>query len=321
MRIGKLIIQIPCYNEEQTLATALRALPRELPNVDKIEWLLIDDGSRDRSVEVARECGVQHIASIPVNGGLANAFMVGITACLRHGADVIVNTDADNQYNADDIPKLLEPILDGRAEVVVGARPIGDIQDFSPIKKQLQKLGSWVVRLASGTDIPDAPSGFRAMTRNAALQLCVQSEYTYTLDTIIQCGRKNISITSVPVRVNGFLRPSRLVKSIPSYVWRSILTILRIYMLYKPVRFFTALAITFMVPGIFYISRFLYFYALGQGDGKIQSLILASVLIICGFLMGALGVISDLIAANRRLLEDIRSRTLAMECDQAIRKG
>src|SRR5690606_4864832 len=240
----KLIIQIPCFNEAGTLAIALSALPREVPGFDKVEWLIIDDGCTDNTVEVARANGVDHVVRHTRNQGLARGFMNGLQACLEHGADVIVNTDADNQYNADDIPLLTQPILDRRADIVVGARPIQTIQHFSPIKKLLQKLGSWVVRVASKTNIPDAPSGFRAISRAAARRLVVFSDYTYTLETIIQAGQKNMAITSVPIRVNGDLRPSRLVKSIPSYIQRSIVTIIRVFVIYRPFRFFGTIGVT-----------------------------------------------------------------------------
>ena len=225
----KLIIQIPCYNEENTVGTTLAALPRHLPGIDTIEWLVIDDGSRDRTVEVAKDNGVDHIVQFPMNQGLAKAFMAGLEACVKAGADIIVNTDADNQYCADDIPKLIQPILLGKAEIVVGARPIWKTKHFSSTKKLLQQLGSAVVRLASKTNIPDAPSGFRAFSREAALRLNVFNNYTYTLETIIQAGQKGMAITSVPIRTNPVLRPSRLVKSTPTYVVRSLFTILRIH--------------------------------------------------------------------------------------------
>ena len=226
----KLIIQIPCYNEAETLGIALSALPRQVPGFDSVEWLIIDDGSTDDTVKVALSHGVDHVVRHTRNQGLARGFMNGLQACLEHGADVIVNTDADNQYEADDIPLLTAPIVNGKADIVIGARPIQAIEHFSPIKKLLQKLGSWVVRVASKTDVPDAPSGFRAISRTAARHLVVFSDYTYTLETIIQAGQKNMAITSVPIRVNGDLRPSRLVKSIASYIQRSIVTIIRVFM-------------------------------------------------------------------------------------------
>jgi glycosyltransferase involved in cell wall biosynthesis len=302
----KLIIQIPCYNEEGTLGIALSALPRELPGVDRVEWLIIDDGSTDNTVDVARECGVDHIVRLPRNQGLAKGFIAGLDACLQAGADIIVNTDADNQYCADDIPKLIEPILKGEAEIVVGARSIDEIEHFSPMKKALQKLGSWVVRIASKTDIPDAPSGFRAMSRKAAMQLNVFNEYTYTLETIIQAGQKNMAIVSVPIRTNGDLRPSRLVKSIPSYIRRSILTIVRIFITYKPFRFFVSLGSVIFAFGLILGLRFLYYYLGGHGTGHIQSLILAALLMGTGFFLGVTGLLADLISVNRKLLEDIQ---------------
>jgi len=230
----KLIIQIPCYNEEKTLPITLSALPREVPGIDTVEWLVINDGSTDKTAEVARAHGVDQVVSLPRNQGLAKAFLAGLETSLQAGADIIVNTDADNQYCAEDIPKLIDPILSGKAEIVVGTRSISEIEHFSPTKKILQKVGSWVVRLASKTDLPDAPSGFRAMSRNAAKRLNVFNEYTYTLETIIQSGQKNMAITSVPIRVNDTLRSSRLIKGMPSYVVRSISTIVRIFVVYKP---------------------------------------------------------------------------------------
>jgi glycosyltransferase involved in cell wall biosynthesis len=302
----KLIIQIPCLNEAGTLAIALNALPREVPGFDTVEWLIIDDGSTDDTVRIAKENGVNHVVSHTHNLGLARGFMTGLDACLRLGADVIVNTDADNQYNADDIPALTAPVLDGKADIVVGARPIETIEHFSPIKKMLQKLGSWVVRVASNTDIPDAPSGFRAMSRGAAQKMMVFNDYTYTLETIIQAGQKNMAITSVPVRVNEDLRPSRLFKSIPSYIKRSIVTIIRIFVIYRPFRFFAAIGATLFGVGFLIGLRFLVYYMLGEGDGHIQSLILASVLLGMGFQAFLIAFIADLQAANRKLMEDVR---------------
>lgn len=302
----KLLIQIPCYNEAETLAIALAALPREVAGFDSVEWLIIDDGSTDDTVAVAQANGVDHIVRHTRNQGLASGFMTGLDACLRLGADVIVNTDADNQYNADDIPVLVQPILERRAEIVIGARPIETIEHFSPIKKLLQKLGSWVVRVASKTDIPDAPSGFRAISRNAAQRLVVFNDYTYTLETIIQAGQKNMSIVSVPVRVNDDLRPSRLVKSIPSYIQRSIVTIVRIFVIYRPFRFFASIGLLLFVPGFLLGLRFLYFYLSGEGGGHIQSVILSGVLMIMGFVTFLIAFVADLLAANRKLLEDVR---------------
>lgn len=302
----KLIIQIPCLNEAGTLAIALRALPRKVPGFDVVEWLVIDDGSTDDTVHIARENGVDHIVSHTRNQGLARGFMTGLDSCLRLGADVIVNTDADNQYNADDIPALTAPILEKCADIVVGARPIESIEHFSPIKKMLQKLGSWVVRAASKTDISDAPSGFRAISRTAALHLMVFNDYTYTLETIIQAGQKNMAIISVPIRVNEDLRPSRLLKSIPSYIKRSIVTIIRIFVIYRPFLFFGSIGATLFCAGFLIGLRFLRYYLQGNGAGHVQSLILAGVLLGMGFQSFLIAFIADLLAANRKLLEDIR---------------
>jgi glycosyltransferase involved in cell wall biosynthesis len=318
--VTKLIIQIPCFNEEETLGVTLAELPRELPGVDRVEWLIIDDGSTDRTVEVARELGVDHVVRLTHNRGLAVGFMAGIDSCLRHGADIIVNTDADNQYCADDIPKLIGPILAHTADIVVGARPIADIPHFSIVKKWLQQLGSWAVRVASGTDIPDAPSGFRAMSRQAAIRLNVFSEYTYTIETIIQAGQKGMAITSVPIRVNGDLRPSRLVKSITSYVRRSILTIARIFMTYKPMDFFMVPGSIVFAAGVLVGVRFVYFYLAGTGGGHIQSVVLAAVLLLIGFQLMVFGFIAELLGVNRKLLEDIQWRVRRMETETAAQQ-
>jgi glycosyltransferase involved in cell wall biosynthesis len=302
----KLIIQIPCYDEAETLAIALSCLPRQVKGFDCVEWLVIDDGSRDETAWVAKENGVDHVVRHTCNQGLARAFMTGLDTCLRLNADVIINTDADNQYNAADIPNLVAPILTGQADIVIGARPIQTIQHFSPAKKLLQKLGSWVVRMASRTPIPDAPSGFRAMTRAAVQQLVVFNDYTYTLEMIIQAGQKNMAITSVPVRVNQDLRPSRLVKSIPSYIQRSIITIIRIFIIYRPFRFLATIGAVLFGIGFFIGLRFILLYLMGSGSGHIQSLILAGVLLGMGFQTLLIAVIADLLSANRKLLEDIR---------------
>ncbi|MDJ0675459.1 MAG: glycosyltransferase family 2 protein [Calothrix sp. MO_167.B42] len=311
----KLIIQIPCYNEENSLPIALSALPRQLPGIDELEWLVINDGSRDRTVEVAKACGVDHIVHLPRNQGLAKAFMAGLEASLQAGADIIVNTDADNQYCADDIPKLIEPILWEEADIVVGARPIWKTKHFSLIKKLLQKLGSLVVRIASNTDIPDAPSGFRAFSREAALQMNVFNNYTYTLETIIQAGQKGMTVISVPIRTNGVLRPSRLVKSNTAYVVRSLFTILRIFMLYKPLRFFLFLGSVPFTMGVMLGIRWLIFFFQGTERTRIPSLILTAILILIGFQLWMFGLVADLMAANRRLLEDgqLRMRRLSVD--------
>ena len=312
----KLVIQIPCYNEADTLPGTLADLPREVPGFDTVEWLVIDDGSTDSTAEVARQHGVDHIVSLPSNQGLARGFMAGLEAAMRAGADVIVNTDADNQYDASCIPDLTRPILENKAQIVVGERPIAAVKQFSPLKKALQKLGSKVVRFASGTDIPDAPSGFRSFHRDAAMHLYVFNSYTYTLETIIQAGRLNIPITSVPIRVNAMTRPSRLMKSIPSYIFRSVTTILRISILYKPLRFFATCAVLTAIPGIVAVTRFLYFYATGNGSGHVQSLILASALLASAAIFGIGGILADLVAANRVLLQEMRYRQLKADLNR-----
>ena len=318
--MSKLIIQIPCFNEQETLPITLAELPRELDGFDIVEWLIIDDGSTDGTERVAREHGVDHVVRMTRNSGLAKVFMAGLDASLRLGADVIVNTDADNQYCADDIPALLEPILQGRADIVIGARPISEIPHFSPIKKILQKLGSWAVRVASDTEVPDAPSGFRAMTRKAALRLNVLSEYTYTIETIIQAGRSGMAVVSVPVRVNEDLRPSRLVRSIGSYVRRSLVTIARIFMTYKPMRFFMYPGMVFFSLGVIVGARFVYFYAVGDSGGHIQSLILTAILIVIGVQLTLFGLLAELLGNNRKLLEDIqwRARRLELETETGL---
>jgi glycosyltransferase involved in cell wall biosynthesis len=305
----KLIIQIPCYNEEATLGMTLAELPRQIPGIDQVEWLIVNDGSSDRTIEVALASGVDHVVSFARNQGLAHAFMAGLEASLKAGADIIVNTDADNQYCAADIPRLVEPILRGEADIVVGARPIRQIKHFSPTKKLLQGFGSWVVRLASKTNVVDAPSGFRAISREAALRLNVFNEYTYTLETIIQAGRQGMAIKSVPIRTNGYLRPSRLVKSIPSYVKRSLLTILRISMTYKPLRFFAILGSIPFSFGFLLGIRWLVLFFLENGTrSRAPSLILAAILILIGFQLWMFGLVADLMAVNRKVLEDIQLR-------------
>jgi glycosyltransferase involved in cell wall biosynthesis len=305
----KILIQIPCYNEEETLGVALRDLPRTLPGATSVEWLVVDDGSSDRTAEVARECGVDHVIRRP-HEGLARTFMAGIEACLARGADVIVNTDADNQYVAADIAKLVAPVVNGEADMVVGERPIGEIAHFSWIKKVLQRVGSWAVRLASATRIADAPSGFRALGREAALRLNVFNDYTYTLETIIQCGQRNMRVVSVPVRTNPYLRPSRLLRSLPSYVLRSLLTILRIFCVYKPLRFFALLGMVPFAVGTGLMLRWMYLFLFVTGTTRthLPSLVLAAVLVLVGVQLWAIGLLADLIAVNRRLLEDIQLR-------------
>ena len=309
----KLVIQIPCYNEEKTLHIAINDLPKHIAGIDEIETLIIDDGSRDGTVAEALRLGVNHIVRFKRNKGLARGFMAGMDAALRVGADIIVNTDADNQYNAADIEKLVAPILAGSADEVIGARPIENIEHFRPLKKRLQHLGSWMVRQASDTDIPDAPSGFRAFSREAALRLNVFNEYTYTLETIIQAGRDKIAITSVPIRTNPELRESRLFKSIRAYVQRSAGVIIRAYMMYRPLKFFSIIGGIFFLLGALLGVRFL---AAGA-TGHVQSLILAAVLMLLGAQTFFMGLQADLIAANRKLLEEVQYRLRRRDANDA----
>ena len=311
----KLVIQIPCFNEEDTLGITLDDLPREITGIDEIEWLVINDGSTDRTVEVAREHGVEHIVEQGRNRGLAKAFMAGLHRSLRAGADIIVNTDADNQYQAADIVKLVAPILAGEADIVVGARPIDDIEHFSTVKKVLQHLGSWVVRVVSNTDIEDAPSGFRAYSREAALRVNVFNNYTYTLETIIQAGLRGMRVISVPIRTNGDLRPSRLITSIPRYIFRSVTTIVRIFMIYHPLRFFLILGGVPFAFGALLGLRYLVLLIGGTERAHLPSLVLAAVLVGTSLSLWMLGLIADLMAANRSLLEDIQLRGRRVEFD------
>ena len=304
----KLIIQIACYNEEETLAETLKALPKKLEGINKIEILIINDGSTDRTLEVAKEHHVDHILSFKKNQGLARSFMAGLNECLKHGADIIVNTDGDNQYRADDIPKLVQPILEGKADMVVGARPISRIKHFSFTKKIMQKIGSWLVRRVSHTEVLDAPSGFRAITRNAALKLNVFNTFTYTHETIIQAGLKNMVIQNVPIQVNAVKRPSRLFKNIPLYIIRSFIAILRMMVVYRPFRFFFTIGAIFLFGGLVFGIRYLYYLILGQGAGHIQSVILSGVLIGISFQMILVAFIADLLGVNRKLLEEIQYR-------------
>ena len=313
----KLIIQIPCYNEEETLAIALKEIPRSIPGIDTVELLIINDGSTDRTVEVARAHGVDHVVDFPKNKGLAKGFMSGIERCLTEGADIIVNTDADNQYCGADIAKLVRPILDHQADMVIGERPIDDIKHFGYVKKRLQRLGSWVVRRVSNTRIPDATSGFRAYSRDAALRMNVLNDFTYTVETIIQAGQSNIALTHVPIRTNPPTRESRLFRSTFQYLKRSTLTVLRIFMVYKPLRVFAAAGSVIFGLGFLLGLRFLYYYLIArQGSGgKVQSVILAAVLMIIGFQVIVLGLISDLIAANRKLIQDTLFRVRRLELE------
>ncbi len=309
----KLIIQIPCFNEEETLGITYNDLPKYIEGIDTIEYLIINDGSKDRTVEVARELGFHHIVSFKQNKGLAKGFMAGLDAGLHLGADIIVNTDADNQYCGADIEKLVRPILEEKADIVIGERPIDETEHFSAKKKKFQHIGSWVVRVASGTCIPDAPSGFRAYSREAALRLNVTNEYTYTLETIIQAGHNKMAMTSVPIRTNGETRPSRLFSSMWKYMQRSASVIVRAFMMYKPLKFFSAISAILFLAGSAIGMRFVCFYLNGAGDGHVQSLILAAVLLLMGFQALGLGLMGDIVAANRKILEDVQYRVRKME--------
>lgn len=311
----KLIIQIPCYNEAETLEIALNDLPKHIDGIDEVEYLIINDGSKDNTVEVAKNWGVNYVVNFKKNKGLAKGFMAGLDACLRNGADIIVNTDADNQYCGEDIEKIIRPILNGEADIVIGERPIDQTEHFSPLKKKLQHFGSWVVRKASNSDIPDAPSGFRAYSRDAAMRLNVTNEYTYTLETIVQAGRTKMAMTSVPIRTNAELRPSRLFSSMFGYVKRSMLTIIRAFLMYKPLSFFMGLGTIPVIGGVALGIRFIVYAVGGSGAGHIQSLILASMLIIIGVLVWVLGLMGDIIASNRKLLEDIQYHVRKLDYD------
>ena len=304
----KLVVQIPCFNEEATLPSTVADLPRKLEGIDRIEYLVIDDGSRDRTAEVAREAGVHHVVRFTNNKGLARAFMAGIDYALSLGADIIVNTDADNQYLGEDIDLLVRPILEGRADMVIGDRRPETIAHFSPVKRRLQRWGSWVVRQLSGTEVPDTTSGFRAYSREAALRMNVVSDFSYTLETIIQAGKQSVAIDHVPVRTNPMLRKSRLYHNVAHYVKRSAATILRIYTMYEPLKMFSYVGGIVMAIGCVPGVRFVYLYFTGESAGHVQSLILSAVLVILGFQIFVLGVVADLIAANRKLTEDVLYR-------------
>ena len=309
----KLIIQIPCYNEADTLEVALNDLPKHIDGIYEIEYLIIYDGSSDDTERIALEWGVDYVVHFKRNLGLAKGFLAGLDLALRNGADIIVNTDADNQYCGADIEKLVRPILEKKADIVIGERPIDEIEHFSFLKKKLQHFGSMVVRLASRTDIPDAPSGFRAYSRKAAMRVNVHNEYTYTLETIVQAGRNKMAITSIPIHTNPELRKSRLMNSIYGYIKKSMLTILRAVLMYKPMQFFTLLGMAALAVGGVISVRFVYYYMHGAGGGHVQSLILASMMIIIGVQTLVMGLQADIISANRKILEDIQYRVKKLE--------
>ena len=311
----KLIIQIPCFNEAETLPRTIQDLPRAVAGFDTVEFLVVDDGSTDGTAEVARASGVNHVISLPRNRGLAHAFAVGLEEALRLGADVVVNTDGDNQYRGDCVPDLVAPILAGQADMVIGDRQVRTIPHFSRLKKLLQRFGSWVVRWTSGTGVPDATSGFRAFSREAAMRLVVFSSYTYTLETIIQAGKKGLTVHSVPVKTNEKSRESRLIRSIPSYVARSAVTILRIFVMYEALKVFISLGTMFFMGGFILSVRYLYFFLIGEGQGHVQSLILASILLVMSFQSYLLGILGDLIAKNRHLLEEANYRLKRIDLD------
>jgi len=312
----KLVIQIPCYNEESTLPDTLRDLPREIDGIDEVEVLIVDDGSTDKTADVAQAYGVAHIVRLGRNRGLANAFVRGLEASVAAGADIIVNTDADNQYRGEDIKRLVQPILDGQADMVVGDRGVTSLPEFSPLKRRLQQLGSWVVQTAAGVSTPDATSGFRALTREAALRTLILSQYSYTLESLIQAGARRMAIVYVPISVNPQTRKSRLMRNIPHYIVNSTATILRAYTMYRPLRVFFFLGGVMIAAGMALGMRFLYYYLSGMGTGKVQSLILTAVLLIVGFQTCMIGLVADLIAFNRKILEETLYRVRKAESEE-----
>ena len=305
----KLIIQIPCFNEAETL----NDLPKHIDGIDEIEYLIIDDGSHDNTAEVAKKWGVHYVVRFRRNKGLAKGFMAGLDACLKNGADIIVNTDADNQNCGADIETLVRPILDKKAHIVIGERPIDDTEHFTPLKKKLQHFGSWVVRKASKTTIPDAPSGFRAYSREAAMRINVINDYTYTLETIVQSGREKMAVMSVPIRTNPELRESRLFHSMWGYIKKSMLTIVRTYLMYRPLYFFFMLGSILALVGVGFFVRYFVFFCSGEGGGHLQSLILASTLLIVGFQTIVVGLLGDVISANRKILQDVQYHVRKMD--------
>ena len=309
----KLIIQIPCFNEAETLEVTLNDLPKHIDGIDEIEYLIIDDGSHDNTAEVAKKWGVHYVVRFRRNKGLAKGFMAGLDACLKNGADIIVNTDADNQYCGADIETLVRPILDKKAHIVIGERPIDDTEHFTPLKKKLQHFGSWVVRKASKTAIQDAPSGFRAYSREAAMRINVINDYTYTLETIVQSGREKMAVMSVPIRTNPELRESRLFHSMWGYIKKSMLTIVRTYLMYRPLYFFFMLGSILALVGVGFFVRYFVFFCSGEGGGHLQSLILASTLLIVGFQTIVVGLLGDVISANRKILQDVQYHVRKMD--------
>lgn len=313
----KLIVQIPCYNEEDTLPQTVADIPRDIDGIDKVEILIIDDGSTDRTVEVAKELGIEHIVINKKNMGLAKTFRTGLEACLHAGADIIVNTDGDNQYNGADIPNLVQPILDGKADMVIGDRQTANIAHFSKAKKLLQWFGSAVVRKLSGVYVPDAVSGFRAFSRETAIRTNIVSSFSYTIETVIQAGKKEMAVVSVPISTNAKTRESRLFKSIPSFIERQLSTIVRMYAMYQPLRVFFYIGTFLTIAGLIPIARFLYFYFATSGAGHIQSLVLGGVLVMMGFIAYLVGLVADLISFNRQLLEMNLEKTRRLELDNA----
>lgn len=301
----KLIIQVPCYNEEESLPALLQSLPRSLPGIDQVEVLVVDDGSSDHTSEAARQCGADHVVRFRRHRGLAAAFRAGLDAAVHLGADIILNTDADNQYPADQIPALLEPLLAGRADIAIGDRGVASQQHFSPFKRRLQKIGSRVLAGASGLDVPDAASGFRAMTREAALRTVVLSDYSYTLESLIQAGAHKLAVEYVPIRTNPQARPSRLMRGLGDYLLNSGVTVLRAYTLYRPLRVFSTAGALIFLLGLLLAGRYLYYFIAGQGAGHVQSVILAAVLLITGLQVGLIGLLADLISFNRKMLEEV----------------
>jgi glycosyltransferase involved in cell wall biosynthesis len=309
----KLIVQIPCFNEEETLPATFNDIPKQIDGVDEVEILIIDDGSTDKTIEVAKALGVHHIVINKNNRGLARTFRTGLNECLKLGADIIVNTDGDNQYAGWDIPKLIQPILDGKADVVVGDRNTAKVAHFSPFKKFLQRLGSYVVKTLSGVQVPDAVSGFRAYSRDAALNLNIVSPFSYTIEALIQAGKKHMAVASVPVETNAKTRESRLFSSIPKFIERQLTTIVRMYAMYQPLRVFFFIGLTLSILGAIPIIRFLYFYFTGDGDGHIQSLILGGVFTILGFVSFLIALLADLMNFNRQLIEQTLEKVRRIE--------